>query len=97
MKIASDVTEQYLHAESQRDLLTALNQNFAVIEFEPDGTIISANSAFLKTMGYSLDQIKANTIACSALMSSISNINLLEKLGGRASLFWSVLTQKQLW
>ncbi|HFG1567785.1 TPA: methyl-accepting chemotaxis protein [Vibrio cholerae] len=58
MKIASDVTEQYLHAESQRDLLTALNQNFAVIEFEPDGTIISANSAFLKTMGYPLDQIK---------------------------------------
>lgn len=58
MKIASDVTQQTLQAASQRDLITGLNQNFAVIEFEPDGTIITANDNFLKTVGYSLEEIQ---------------------------------------
>ena len=37
--------------------LDALSRMQAVIEFEPDGTIITANENFLKTMGYELDEI----------------------------------------
>ncbi|WP_193182640.1 methyl-accepting chemotaxis protein [Nisaea sediminum] len=37
--------------------LSALNKSQAIIEFRPDGTILSANEIFLKTMGYSLKEI----------------------------------------
>lgn len=36
----------------------AVDSSFAFIEFDPSGTIITANSNFLHTMGYSLDQIR---------------------------------------
>ena len=36
----------------------AINRSQAVIEFELDGTIITANSNFLAAMGYSLDEVR---------------------------------------
>lgn len=36
----------------------AFLQNFAFIEFTPDGTIVDANQAFLSTVGYSLEEIR---------------------------------------
>lgn len=36
----------------------AISKSQAVIEFQPDGTIISANQNFLNVMGYSLDEIR---------------------------------------
>lgn len=41
----------------QGGILAALNRSFAVIEFELDGTIISANENFEKTMGYREEEI----------------------------------------
>lgn len=38
--------------------LDALNRSQAVIEFKPDGTILTANENFLKTVGYSLAEIQ---------------------------------------
>src|ERR1700751_2518337 len=38
--------------------LTALGKSQAVIEFNMDGTIITANENFLKAMGYVLAEIK---------------------------------------
>ncbi|EKF9485366.1 PAS domain-containing methyl-accepting chemotaxis protein [Vibrio cholerae] len=58
MKIASDITAQYLAAQAENDVLRAVNDNFAVIEFQPDGTILRANKNFLNTVGYSLEEIK---------------------------------------
>ncbi|MYM60152.1 PAS domain S-box protein [Vibrio sp. OCN044] len=58
IKIANDVTEKMVKARSQQDLIQALHQNFAVIEFHPDGTIIEANDNFLGALGYTLDQIQ---------------------------------------
>ncbi|EGQ9187333.1 PAS domain-containing methyl-accepting chemotaxis protein [Vibrio cholerae] len=58
MKIASDITAQYLSAQADKDVLRAVNDNFAVIEFQPDGTILRANKNFLNTVGYSLEEIK---------------------------------------
>ncbi|MEZ5487797.1 MAG: methyl-accepting chemotaxis protein [Steroidobacteraceae bacterium] len=40
-----------------RGMLDAINRVQAVIEFQLDGTIISANQNFLNAMGYSLDEI----------------------------------------
>jgi methyl-accepting chemotaxis protein len=39
-------------------ILESLGRSQAIIEFEPDGTIITANDNFLVTLGYSLDEIK---------------------------------------
>ena len=36
----------------------AINRSQAVIEFNPDGTIIRANENFLGAMGYSLEEIQ---------------------------------------
>jgi methyl-accepting chemotaxis protein len=34
------------------------NKSQAIIEFKPDGTIVTANGRFLQTMGYSLDELR---------------------------------------
>lgn len=44
--------------EELHGIMKALNRAQAVIEFNLDGTIITANENFLKTLGYSLDEIK---------------------------------------
>ncbi|ENQ6654329.1 PAS domain-containing protein [Campylobacter lari] len=54
--------EQITHLEQSnqafQDILNAISKTMAMIEFQTDGTIISANENFLKTMNYSLDEIK---------------------------------------
>jgi methyl-accepting chemotaxis protein len=37
--------------------LAAINRSQAIIEFKPDGTVVTANDNFLQTMGYSLEEI----------------------------------------
>ena len=39
-------------------IIEALNRSQAVISFTPQGNILNANSNFLDTMGYSLNEIK---------------------------------------
>ncbi|WP_417455451.1 methyl-accepting chemotaxis protein [Kiloniella sp.] len=39
-------------------ILSALNQSQAVIQFQTDGTIITANKNFLAAMGYTLEEVK---------------------------------------
>ncbi len=46
-KLVSDLQNQ----------LGAIGESFAVIEFEPDGTIVKANDNFLAALGYSLNEI----------------------------------------
>src|SRR5215216_3871715 len=45
-------------SRDQRSMIDALNKSQAVIEFNMDGTIITANQNFLDALGYSLDEIK---------------------------------------
>lgn len=47
-----------LFKSSDRYLIDAVHQSKAVIEFKPDGTIVSANKNFLTAMGYSLSEIR---------------------------------------
>jgi len=47
-----------LRVPSLRATFEALNRSQAIIEFETDGTIITANENFLAAMGYKLDDVR---------------------------------------
>lgn len=57
-KVAADISEEQKHIDRQDALLNALDRSQAVIEFQPDGTIVTANKNFCSLMGYSLNEIK---------------------------------------
>lgn len=57
-KIASDVTREHLRLSAEADITKALNRSSAVIEFTPDGIILTANDNFLRTVGYRLADIQ---------------------------------------
>ena len=58
VKFATDVTEAKLRAADSAGQLNAVGKVMAVIEFNLDGTIITANQNFCGALGYSLDEIK---------------------------------------
>jgi methyl-accepting chemotaxis protein len=58
IKLGTVITEQKLKNADYQGQLEAIGKSNAVIEFNMDGTIINANENFLKTLGYSLDEIK---------------------------------------
>lgn len=58
VKFATDVTEQKLTNADYEGQIEAIGRSQAVIEFELDGTIITANELFCGAMGYRLDEIK---------------------------------------
>ena len=58
VKFATDVTQQKLRTADIDGQITAISRSQAVIEFRMDGTILTANENFLRTMGYSLDEIQ---------------------------------------
>jgi methyl-accepting chemotaxis protein len=58
VKFATDITEQKLKAADFEGQINAIGKSQAVIEFTMDGTIITANENFLKTLDYSLDEVK---------------------------------------
>ena len=57
VKYALDVTRDVETGLRAQGLVEALDRSTAVIEFEPDGTIVTANENFLNTVGYSLNEI----------------------------------------
>ena len=57
VKFATDVTEQHNKAQEDSQRMAALARSQAMIEFLPDGTILTANESFLSVVGYSLDEI----------------------------------------
>lgn len=58
VKFAIDVTDRKRARAEADGQLAAINRSQAVIEFELDGTIITANDNFLKTLGYSLSEVQ---------------------------------------
>jgi len=57
VKFATDITESKLKSTEDAGKLAALSRAQAVIEFTPDGKILTANENFLKTLGYQLSEI----------------------------------------
>ncbi|MGB0670749.1 MAG: methyl-accepting chemotaxis protein [Rhodospirillales bacterium] len=58
VKFATDITAEKLRAADYQGQIEAIHKSQAVIEFNLDGTIITANDNFLGAMGYSLAEIK---------------------------------------
>ncbi|MBK5439252.1 PAS domain-containing methyl-accepting chemotaxis protein [Pseudomonas sp. TH32] len=88
VKYAMDVTPK-MQAESEANAkLQAIDRAMAVIEFNLDGTIISANQNFLHRMGYSLAQVqgKHHRIFCTPELANSSAY----------SDFWRRLNQGEL-
>ncbi|MEM9585846.1 MAG: PAS domain-containing methyl-accepting chemotaxis protein [Planctomycetota bacterium] len=58
VKHCSDITDLVDERALNEAQLKSINRSQAVIEFNMDGTIITANDNFLQAVGYSLDEIK---------------------------------------
>ena len=58
VKFAIDVTAQKMAFADMSGQMQAIHKSQAVIEFALDGTILEANGNFLRTLGYTLDEIK---------------------------------------
>ncbi|MGL4511608.1 MAG: methyl-accepting chemotaxis protein [Lacipirellulaceae bacterium] len=57
VKFATDITPQKQAAAEVAAKIAAIGRSQAVIEFDLDGTILTANENFLKTVGYTLDEV----------------------------------------
>lgn len=60
VKFATDVTAEKLRNLDYQGQIEAVHRVQGVIEFNLEGTILSANQNFLSLMGYSLDEIKGH-------------------------------------
>jgi methyl-accepting chemotaxis protein len=58
IKYAADITATKVKNADYEGQLAAISKAQAVIEFNLDGTVITANENFLQTLGYQLDEIK---------------------------------------
>jgi len=58
VKFATDITATKLRNADLAGQAAAIGKSQAVIEFNMDGSIITANDNFLRTLGYSLPEIK---------------------------------------
>ena len=88
VKYAMDVTPR-LQAESEANAkLGAIDRAMAVIEFNLDGTILTANDNFLQRMGYTLSQIQGqhHRVFCKPELANSSAY----------SEFWKRLNQGEL-
>lgn len=69
---ATDLTRTIAESCEHENLIGALQRSTAVIEFDLDGIVLTANDRFLSAMGYSLEQIKGkhHRIFCESAESS---------------------------
>ena len=90
--------------EEETARLNAMEANYAIISFKPDGTIIHANDNFLNTLGYTLDEVAGNhhrmfcdktytstseyTDFWKALANGISQIDEFERFRKDGSSVW---------
>ncbi len=84
VKFASDVTNTKLINAEFQGKMDAISKSQAIIEFNLDGTVITANENFLTTVGYSLDDIKGkhHRMFCESEYTSSNEYKLFwERLG----------------
>jgi methyl-accepting chemotaxis protein len=84
IKFATDVTKEKLQTAEYEGKIQAIDRVQAIIEFELDGTVITANQNFLDIFGYDLDAIvgKHHRMFCeSSYASSPAYTEFWQKLG----------------
>ncbi len=57
----SELTDSVQHAAENESLIDALVKSTAMIQFNLDGTVITANQQFLQAMGYTLEQVRGQS------------------------------------
>jgi len=67
VKFATDITEDRLRTNDYAGRVAALDRTQAVVEFDLEGKVVTANDNFLKTMGYTLREISGqhHSMFCS--------------------------------
>src|SRR6185437_8432930 len=85
IKLATDITAQKIEAIENAGRIAALDRSQAVAAFSLDGTILSANENFLKTMGYALGEVKGKHDGMFA--------DSAERQGGAYREFWAKLNR----
>ena len=83
IKFATDITDQMQKAADHAAQIEAISRVQAVIAFNLDGTIISANENFLATVGYRLEEIagKHHSMFCDpAYVASAEYAQFWERL-----------------
>lgn len=58
VKFASDITQDKSRSNDNQGKLNAIDKSQATIEFELDGTVLTANQNFLDAMGYNLKEVE---------------------------------------
>ncbi|RYY11830.1 MAG: PAS domain S-box protein [Alphaproteobacteria bacterium] len=58
VKFATDITEEKRRSADTLSQIEAIDRSQGVIEFDLDGTILSANRNFLDVVGYSLEEVR---------------------------------------
>lgn len=83
IKFATEITASKCQNAEYEGKLQAISKAQAIIEFNLDGTIVTANENFLNTVGYSLDEIKGkhHRIFCDPqFVTSTDYFNFWQKL-----------------
>lgn len=58
VKYATDITQRSIESANEKGQINAIHKSTAVIEFNLDGSIITANDNFLSALGYELQEIQ---------------------------------------
>jgi len=85
VEITADITAAISRNAEHEGMLAAISRSQAVVEFDLDGTIVSANPNFLKLMGYELEEIvgKHHRLFCEpAYAASPEYSEFWRRLGG---------------
>ena len=85
VKFATDITEHSIRQADLKSQMAAIHKVNAVIEFNLDGTILTANQNFLDATGYSLDEIVGQHHRMF--------VDATERDSSEYRLFWSRLAQ----
>ena len=85
VKFATDITAYKLAALEMEGQIAALHRSQAVIAFEPDGTILTANANFLDAVGYRLDEVQGRHHRMF--------VTEAERVGPAYQAFWAALAR----
>ena len=67
LKVATDITAARLQAADHEGQIAAISKSQAVIAFTMDRTVTDANANFLTALGYTMEEIRADTTACLSI------------------------------
>jgi methyl-accepting chemotaxis protein len=89
VKYATDVTAQKLKLADLEGQIAAISKSQAVVQFEMDGTIITANDNFLNAMGYTLQEIQGHHHSMF--------VELAYRQSDEYKEFWAKLNRGEYW